>query len=815
MKRMIRRLEVLDAMKKANLEMIHVKDFSIPTLLKACEQIELNELKKYIAGMTSLVQKALIEAPEFMNIYARLIKAAVPSFNVNNWIAMLLQLGQPITTFTFNEIMEAKTLVLPTSMAEYEFLRFFGKEVSPENKEQCASNICTFYQQRKVLISDLKEPQRRLLVGNQIWDLLSITGDSIGRMLDILAENKVLLDVLNEVALKKIELLITIQDLENLRGLNVKDAEKIRKVYKTFNNDPECIGLFWMRWLENNAPRFDLDWFCDHSSLVETKRNDLLKTRIGYVSGIYQSKLQDIPYDRLEEQQVRLLIFAVSQRKKHFLEMVSKHFDIFMSVEKGSMLYDPEFYKRCNLNTLTIKDLQEINSEPFKHSHLDCLLQNREYTVKELKLLYYAGEQYIKLYNLLNIKRVDDRMIVMRQLLKGKLIDPWMETDQLSFVAQYLSEKPLDVWMQQELRHIPQLTKKEGIAILCVLSKIKQFLADIESHEEMMFVVRNAERIKEYHTWQEVKDQIVELDEDWKQLQENLDLSDEFLQKNKKHILKFLFKNGAGMTLTYSNYLTLTQPQSEAFPRIVRAELMGKFYQLKYFKGDLEKEIDLPITVQQQKCWQKNTMVKQNEWEVVEADDYYATLQIGVVPYRTCLSYVDGSYRDCLLSCFDSNKKFLFVKKNGKLVGRAMIRLTKGSLGRPKKSALEFVDLQNGVESGQDQEPQACENLALFLEMPYLIHLNTEDMKKAKCLLVECISKKAACLQALPILNLDYVGCYRKGLYVSTKYYLFISRSKAGAQYLDSLYGEVTVDKEASYKQNNFLIAQECLSKWE
>ena len=51
------------------------------------------------------------------------------------------------------------------------------------------------------------------------------------------------------------------------------------------------------------------------------------------------------------------------------------------------------------------------------------------------------------------------------------------------------------------------------------------------------------------------------------------------------------------------------------------------------------------------------------EFGVEEVDDYYSTLRLGTLPYHTCLSYVDGQRRDCLLSGYDSNKKILLAKK--------------------------------------------------------------------------------------------------------------------------------------------------------
>lgn len=69
-------------------------------------------------------------------------------------------------------------------------------------------------------------------------------------------------------------------------------------------------------------------------------------------------------------------------------------------------------------------------------------------------------------------------------------------------------------------------------------------------------------------------------------------------------------------------------------------------------------------------------------------------MQIGEVPLRSCISYRNGPSCDCLLSCFDANKKILFIKYNGKIVFRAILRLTKGSfVAADERKTIEFVDV--------------------------------------------------------------------------------------------------------------------------
>ena len=96
-----------------------------------------------------------------------------------------------------------------------------------------------------------------------------------------------------------------------------------------------------------------------------------------------------------------------------------------------------------------------------------------------------------------------------------------------------------------------------------------------------------------------------------------------------------------------------------------------------------------------------------------ERDDFFTIMRIGELPQRTCLNYADGAYRECLLSCFDSNKKFLYATMGGRPVARAMLRLTKGSAKKPGEkdtASLQFVDVLNdhGTPVERDRRASRC-----------------------------------------------------------------------------------------------------------
>ena len=132
--------------------------------------------------------------------------------------------------------------------------------------------------------------------------------------------------------------------------------------------------------------------------------------------------------------------------------------------------------KRCNLNSLTLKNLKSCQGDRTQDSCL-YLLDEKEYTFEELKCLRYVRQDYIELYNRLNIKRVDDKLIVIRQLLKRDLLPSNMTEEQLAALAGALSVKPLSLWMEKEFANILELKARDAVRVLLVYDKIKHFFS--------------------------------------------------------------------------------------------------------------------------------------------------------------------------------------------------------------------------------------------------------------------------------------------------------------------------------------------------
>ena len=286
-------------------------------------------------------------------------------------------------------------------------------------------------------------------------------------------------------------------------------------------------------------------------------------------------------------------------------------------------------------------------------------------------------------------------------------------------------------------------------------------------------------------------------------LVKKMDLSDEFIMKNKDSIKHFLLKNGSELAHAYYN--NCREKDQQSYKKIVKSELMGQFKKLKYYTNDLIREIDYKLNDLQINEWTNNNRsILDGAIEVKEYDDFYNIMVLGEKPQSTCLSYKDGIYNYCLLSCFDSNKKVLYAKINSKIVGRAMIRLTKGKFDAGNNK-LDFVDLEN-IKSESNIKCQ--EYLTLFLERPYISGVTYAEETAIKKMFIKILEDKAIKMNAKLVLSNQYSSVHNAN-YISTRYYMYISKSKAGAQYLDSLNGRNDISDEGHYKSSTFIVFNE------
>lgn len=218
--------------------------------------------------------------------------------------------------------------------------------------------------------------------------------------------------------------------------------------------------------------------------------------------------------------------------------------------------------------------------------------------------------------------------------------------------------------------------------------------------------------------------------------------------------------------------------QAENILLLAKAAIYGLLDEVKY--KDFQKEIRYPITKEQEKIWKENISLVEGNVKTAEYTDFVSCMNIGAQPEHTCMNYKDGSYNECLLSTFDANKKVLYVTEGDEVIGRAILRLTKSS--DEGNEGLHFEDVA-------EETPENQEKLVVFLERCYK---NGFSGKKAAIIyrkLYDLAQMKANLLGVELVLADDYNQVAERNGFVKNHSYIYVSESKNGKQYLDSLGG--------------------------
>jgi len=597
-------------------------------------------------------------------------------------------------------------------------------------------------------------------------------------------------------------------DDENYKQLSahvVEMKEYLQQIISYFSD--EKISKYINLWLENHALLYDLQKTLKriHLEGVESAFG-MLQGRTAYIAFLYHIDFPELHLRRKEE---NLLIYAISHKKKHFLSLVKKNLSIFEVIPSNSILFQTEFYtKLVNLNTLNERNLKECTELAFCSQDVIKILIDKEYTFDEVYTIINMPIIYIKLYAALDISRIDDKLRVIREIRKRKCLPDVLDQNSMSNIAEKLSIKMLSKWMEQEFSGINGINAELSILLLKEYENLKHLIPAISSDAEAAYIVRNSEVVSKVETIEQVRENILSLNKDWLKLKSLFKLDATFVDIHKEQIRRFLYEDGANIMLTY--YKT-NENKYEELRRLIVAELMGRFQELKYFGNDLSLELEYPVADYQKEIWKSNSKLSRDNLMIWEEDGLLPVMKIGECPYHTCLSYRNGDYNQCLLACFDSNKKIVFLSYNKKIVLRAAIRLTKGCFmkiqGREESAMpqLEFADLEQSEIFIQKKRGRK-EYLTLFLEHSYIGGLPGEDNDKALQLLLDLILEKARALNALLVVSPSYKIPMTKNGLVKKAYSIYISKSKAGEQYLDSLGGANTVAQEGNYYWNDYYI---------
>ena len=806
--RMMERTAVIELMTAQNLNLDFLHEFDIPMLSACCDRIAAH-LPDFNSPDHAL-QRELIQNESFAVYLARLFllipEEKAEKDQIMHRLYGLVQVCQSsqvdITVYPVEALSESLSLNLRAAELTLVFLKYFvPMQLDDTVKQTVISNLNRCCE----VPLELSDGQKGLLLEPFVSSRSLFSSAPFREICNLLDTCPALLDIIR--LLHEIEV---DEDLgiEEYKLFSQNAAEHYRLLRLIADQmGVETMGMFLTFWQKGGCAFSELRslerWITAHPG---QDWDSLFATYSGYINLLYGVRFQKIDLSAVSSVQEDILIYAIIHNKKHFIRMVDEHTELFFSIPRDSVIFQPDLYrKHFNLNELTERNLRDCAWMKQWKLKTKNLVSDRRYTFPELKALYDASPIYIRLYHALESDSQDYRLRVFHQLRKRNMLSSdTIEEKDVPALARCLDQKPLYSWLQEDFGHIRDLTAGDAINLLIHLEQLCHLVFSMGDRKDAVLALRNLDILEQFNSIDDLKMNIVQVDQDWRSLSEAMGLHQEFLKLHWENIFDFICENGANIAETYRK--DLDSPQQEAFLRVVKAELMGKLEDLKYFEGDLQREIDFPLTLNAKVNWRKTLKMEQNGLEAGEYDDFFSTMLLGVQPYSTCLAYNEGAYRECLLSAFDSNKKILYAALNGSIVGRAFLRLTKGRLAASSASEhrFTFVDLED-VEASRQGPASDQEYLTLFLERPYISHAGPETEEQIKRSFIDLARRKSEELSAALVLSTDYRGDCGAG-FAQTHFDIYISKSKAGMQYLDSLDGPAAATKEGSYKTNTFLV---------
>lgn len=502
---------------------------------------------------------------------------------------------------------------------------------------------------------------------------------------------------------------------------------------------------------------------------------------------------------------------TVSEKKKAFLRLLSqeKMFLLFNNMGNSNILFEGLF-DRVNVNTLNEQNMKTL-SKMYEIDKLNMIAKESIITFNEFEALYSVPDLRIQVFYQLMTLSVEDRLKAFRELPRLKTLKKLFKTEEelVERVANLLKYKPFKTIIREKGLNILGATDEQLLAVLVAPEKFERFLDEIKSGSDIKFIINNEQLLQLADSLETLKALFIKRDPETQFMLKEIGLSKAFVNNNVSRIISFHDRGLAKVFKTMHEKGKQTKEQLRNLALITKAELSGKLMDIKFVDQDFELEIGLPVSEQTKQEWKGNRTRKANKFTVQETYDYETTIKIGENPVRSCLSWNDGMYSRCLLSSFDTNKKILIAKDSkGNIVSRAFLRLTKRTdnpLKKIKEKRLGFKDIEIEGETNSVIKEDTCkEELVLFLENSYTSLDSASERSQANlvdAMFIELVKEKAKALGAKLVTSKSY--SHEDLEPVDT--HIFISYSKNGFQYMDSLGGQAEEGNEGKYKPATIL----------
>lgn len=495
---------------------------------------------------------------------------------------------------------------------------------------------------------------------------------------------------------------------------------------------------------------------------------------------------------------------ALLDGKKHFLSLLHKDNwrDIFLYLEEE---IGRKPVRWINLNQFNRKELEKVETNKLLNNNVKELaemLGRASFTFQELetlnKMRQLEREQMVDMLKVFSIMlsgmRSEPACIRFGQYLRNIPQNKSFKDDsEIREAAQNLMQKDLPAWRSCMFRFEATM---QTTAICLPYAKHK-ILLEASNDCEACFIAENIRECTEYG-FASVVESMIKTNPTIQRLKEILNLEEAFYVEYQEEIISFCLNGGADIAVTYFAGMEQEESQREKFKWIVKAALCGKLKKLRFRDNDLEAECGISLKEHLQEIWIADEELEwDGSWHLTCGEDstFHGIMEMGIKPYPTCMSYIKGVYKECLMAYFDANKKVVYIKSNGKVLAKAVMRLTKMCVGGEIEEYPEFRDIEKETIKVREQP-------VIFLERMYT-GIQGERQRELQKLMIKFAEYKAWKMDLPLVLAKEYKNV--DGYHLETVG-IYVTKSKAGRQYLDSFGGDRINGKNNRYYYEMFWI---------
>ena len=421
--------------------------FSNQQLLPFTKEIDTDEKRRILKQLPIEYGKKLVAYPKILSKIISLLEAGISAYRIEMFIGSA---DEKLFDRSYEELEAAlKTEAISDRYVAVYLQYYFSSHLSEKECSTLNGNLEFLETYCDKKLQNLT-PSERMVLKEPIF-----TGEFLGiaiaeeNFFQDLGKGKVLelLKYLSKFQLPMLSKEAYRQIIKNAEELYPLLREIIPRLHKGIRS------CFLTRWLENEQLLFDLNRFVRQGWISQGN----FYTRAGYIQEVYRYAIKAV--DRLKYYQESVLLYAVKHQKKHFLKLYEENTELFLELPWNSILFQKAFYEEyVNLNTLNFQNLKECRKIKECSAIEKTDMLQKEYTFAEIKLFAVCPDRaYIRLYHKLNYRRVDDRLRVMQEVVKKRLLDKVTSEETLERVAAFLSHKPLSKWVKEELGNISGL----------------------------------------------------------------------------------------------------------------------------------------------------------------------------------------------------------------------------------------------------------------------------------------------------------------------------------------------------------------------